>query len=104
MVFGGGVQTTAKICQYGETRSRFFLDNKKKTFNLKGDNEKLWVEVFIVTFLNTVTTVNVLTTSDNRAKTAKNVQNNCNALAKLLFCLLNLVLCRRSCCLRIVGS
>ena len=46
------MQTTDKICQSGETRSRlFFLDNKKKrTFNLKGDNENLWVEVFIVTF------------------------------------------------------
>ena len=61
------MQTTDKICQYGETRSRvFFLDNKKKrTFNLKGDNENLWVEVFIVTFLNAVTTVNVLTASNN---------------------------------------
>ena len=61
------MQTTDKICQYGETRSRlFFQDNKKKrTFNLKGDNENLWVEVFIVTFLNAVTTVNVLTASNN---------------------------------------
>ena len=61
------MQTTDKICQYGETRSRlFFLDNKKKrTFNRKGDNENLWVEVFIVTFLNAVTTVNVLTASNN---------------------------------------
>ena len=61
------MQTTDKICQYGETRSRvFFLDNKKKrTFNLKGDNENLWVEVFIVTFLNAVTTVNVVTASNN---------------------------------------
>ena len=62
------MQTTDKICQYGETRSRlFFLDNnKKRTFNLKGDNENLWVEVFIVTFLNAaVTTVNVLTASNN---------------------------------------
>ena len=64
---GAGVQTTDKICQYGGNAVEvvFSRQQKKRSFNLKGDNEKLWVEVFIATFLNAVTTVNVLTASNN---------------------------------------
>ena len=60
-------QTSDKISQYKNSRSRLFiLDNKKwTTFYIKDDNGKLWVEVIIFTVLDTVATVDVLTASNN---------------------------------------
>ena len=40
-------QTTNKFCQCKNSRSSFFILDKK---NLKDDNGKLWVEVIIVSF------------------------------------------------------
>ena len=49
--------------------SLFILDNRKgTTFYLKDDDEKLWVEVIIVTFLDAVAIVDVLTASNNDIK------------------------------------
>ena len=48
--------------------SLFILDNRKlKTFYIKDDSAKLWVEVIIVTFFNAVATVDALTASNNDA-------------------------------------
>ena len=42
--------------------SLFILeDNEWRTFYIKDDNSKLWVEVTIVTFLDAIATVDVLT-------------------------------------------
>ena len=58
--FSGGKQGY-KICQYKKSQSSLFiLDNRKWTTiyrYLKEINDKLWIVVFIVTFLDTVMTV-----------------------------------------------
>ena len=40
-------------------------ENKKKTFHIKDDNDKLWVEVILVTSLDAVATVYALTANNN---------------------------------------
>ena len=54
-------QTSYKICQYKKSQSNLFiLDNRKWTTiyrYLKDINDKFWIGVFIVTFLDTVMTV-----------------------------------------------
>ena len=59
----------------------FILANRKwRTFYLKDDNGKLWVETIIVTFLDVVATVDVLTASYNDVlKTCRN--------SKRIFCM-----------------
>ena len=61
--------------------SVFILANRKwRTFYLKDDNGKLWVETIIVTFLDVVATVDVLTASYNDVlKTCRN--------SKRIFCM-----------------
>ena len=62
-----------KNCQCKKSRSSLFiLDNiKRRTFHLKDDNGKLWVEVIIVTFLEEVATVDVLTANNNDVSLVK---------------------------------
>ena len=40
----------------------------QRTFHLKDDNGKLWVEAIIVTFLDAVITADILTSSNNDVK------------------------------------
>ena len=56
-------QTSDKISQYNKSPpSLIILEDKKwRTFYIKDDNGKLWVEVIIVAFLDAVGTVDVLT-------------------------------------------
>ena len=60
-------QTNDKSCRCKKSRSSLFtLDNRKeRTFHYKDDNHKLWVEVYIVTFLDAVATVDVLIANNN---------------------------------------
>ena len=49
------VQTSVQICRCKKSQSSLFiLDNKKRTFYLKGNDGKLWVEVIIVSFRDAV--------------------------------------------------
>ena len=66
-------QTADKICQCKKSPSSLFILNNRKwrTFYLKDDNGKLWVKVIIVTFLDAVTTVDVLTASYNDVNLSK---------------------------------
>ena len=59
-----------KIWQFKKLQSSLFiLGNRKwRTFHLKDDNGKLWVEVIIVTFLDVSATVDVLTARNNDLK------------------------------------
>ena len=54
-------QTSEEKSQCKKSRSSLFiLDNKKwRTFHLKDDNGKLWVEVIIVTSFDAIATVDV---------------------------------------------
>ena len=56
-------QTADKICQCKKSSSSFFY--------LKDNNGKLWVKVIIVTFLDAVATVDVLTASYNDVNLSK---------------------------------
>ena len=61
-----------KICQYKKSRSSLFiLDNRKRrTSKLKDDNGKMiWVKVIFVIFFDAITTVHVLTATNNDLKT-----------------------------------
>ena len=50
----------------------FILDNRKcGEFYLRDDNDKSWMEVTIVTFLDTVVTVDILIASNNDVKLVK---------------------------------
>ena len=62
-----------KICQFKKLQfSLFILGNRKCwTFHLKDGNGKLWVEVIIVTFLDVLATVDVLTARNNDVKLAE---------------------------------
>ena len=62
-----------KNCQFKKLRSSLFiLGNRKwRTFHLKDDNGKLWVEVIIVTFLDVLATVGVLIARNNDVKLVK---------------------------------
>ena len=62
-----------KICQFKKLQfSLFILGNRKCwTFHLKDGNGKLWVEVIIVTFLDVLATVDVLTARNNDVKPAE---------------------------------
>ena len=55
-------QTSETICKFKKSwLSLSIQDNRKlRTFHLKNNNGKLWVEVIIVTFLDAKATVNVL--------------------------------------------
>ena len=66
-------QASDKICQCKKSRSSLFILNNRKwiTFYLKDDNGKLWVKVIIVTFLDAVATVDVLTASHNDVNVSK---------------------------------
>ena len=63
-------QTSNKICQYKKSRlCLLILDNRKRrTFYLKDNNGKLWVDVIVVIFFNAVGTVDVLTASNDDVK------------------------------------
>ena len=63
-------QSSNKSCQCKRSRlSLFILDNKKwRIFNLKNDNGKLWAEVIIVSFLDAIATVDVLTATNTDVK------------------------------------
>ena len=52
-------ETCKKIFQCNKSQlSLFILDNRKwRTFHLKDDNGKLWVELIVVTFLDAVATI-----------------------------------------------
>ena len=66
------------------TVALFILYNKKwKTFDLKDDNGKLWVERIIFTFLNAVATLDVVRASEKRHKTSQNPTRK--------FCMTNIV-------------
>ena len=64
---GGGGETREKFFQYKKSQwSLFILDNRKwKTFYIKGDDGKSWVEVINVTFFNAVANEDVLVASNN---------------------------------------
>ena len=70
--FSGGKQLK-KNCQWKKSRlSLFILDNRKwKPFHLKGDDVKIWVEVFIVPFLCAMATVDVFMVKSNDVNLAK---------------------------------
>jgi len=52
--------------------SLFILDNRKRrSFHLKDDNVKIWMEVIIVTFLYVVATVDVLMANSNDVNLTK---------------------------------
>ena len=61
LFYSGGKQVK-KICECKKSwLSLSILNNRKlRTFHLKDDNGKLWVEVIIVTLLDAEATVNVL--------------------------------------------
>ena len=63
-------QTSNKICQYKKSHLHLFiLDNRKRrTFYLKDNNGKSWVDVIVVIFFIAVGTVDVLTASNNYVK------------------------------------
>ena len=69
--FSGGKQVI-KSCRLQEIAVKFIHSKQqkmKKTFHLKDDNGKLWVEVIIVIFLkDAVATVDVLIASNNEVK------------------------------------
>ena len=56
-----------KVCQCKKSRSSFVYSRQQKikNFSYKDDNGKLWVEVIIVTSLDSDDTVDVLTANDN---------------------------------------
>ena len=56
-----------KVCQCKKSRSSFVYSRQQKikNFSYKHDNGKLWVEVIIVTSLDSDDTVDVLTVNDN---------------------------------------
>ena len=66
LFYSGGKQVE-KICESKKSwLSLSILNNRKlRTFHLKDDNSKLWVEVIIVTFLDAEVTGDVLTASDD---------------------------------------
>ena len=56
-----------KVCQCKKSRSSFVYSRQQKikNFSYKDDNGKLWVEVIIVSSLDSDDTVDVLTANDN---------------------------------------
>ena len=66
-------QTSDKICQYKKSRlCLFILDNRKRrTFYLKDNNGKLWVDAIVVIFFIAVGTVDILTAGNNDVKLVK---------------------------------
>ena len=63
-------QTSDKICLYKKSRMRLliFANRKRRTFYLKDNNGKLWVDVIVVIFFIAVGTVDILTASNNDVK------------------------------------
>ena len=58
--FSGGKQVKKKSQCKKSRSSLFILDNRKwRTFHLKDDNGKLWLEVIIVTSFDAIATVDV---------------------------------------------
>ena len=58
-----------QVCQCKKSRSSFVYSRQQKikNFSYKDDNGKLWVEVIIVSSLDSDDTVDVLTANDNDA-------------------------------------
>ena len=67
--FSGRKQVMKSVNKRESRLFLFILDNREwRTFHLQDNNGKLWVEVIVVVYFNTVATADVLKASNNDVK------------------------------------